>query len=251
LAAEVAHEINNPLTSILTFIKLVDKILNHEPFPLERLGELREFLSFMNSEATRCAGIARNLLDFARHGDIDLKDNDIHEILDRTLDVLRHRAEMNGIKIETHYDRNVPHLFCDFKRLQQAFMNMFWNGMEAMASGGVLRVSTQFNEQQELIELVISDTGSGIPEADIENIFEPFYTTKSDGKGVGLGLSVSYGIIRRHHGQVRVQSECGKGTTFMIQFRLTGNQSREIANGEDLEDEIDQQEVVAGAPHEA
>ena len=238
LAAEVAHEINNPLTSVLTFAKLMDRICRQEPFPLERLTELRQYIAFLDSEATRCGEIARNLLDFSRHGDIDLKENDLHEILEKTLDVLRHRAQMNNIRIETSYNRDTPPLVCDFKRLQQAFVNLFWNAIEAMPQGGSLSVSTSFDRKKEVVRLTIADTGTGITEEDLESIFEPFFTTKADGKGVGLGLSVAYGIIRQHHGTIRAQSNVGRGTSFTVEFKLNAHthphspEEPEISKGE-------------------
>ena len=219
LAAEIAHEINNPLTSVLTFSKLANRILRQEPFPQNRLPELRNFISLLNDEATRCTDIARNLLDFSRQTEIETRDTDINEILDKTLDILRHRAQLNDIEIVTSYERNIPHLFCDFKRLQQAFINLFWNAIEAMPNGGILSVSTSFNQHENTIDIGIKDTGVGIADENVDSIFEPFFTTKAEGKGVGLGLSVAYGIIRRHHGQIQVQSNVGGGTHFLISFK--------------------------------
>jgi two-component system, NtrC family, sensor kinase len=218
LAAEIAHEINNPLTSVLTFSKLVARIFHSEPFPSHRLPELCEYISHLETEATRCANLSRNLLDFSRHGDIDIKDNDVHEILNKTLDILRHRAVLGAIEIRTAFAPEVPRLYCDYKRLQQAFINLFWNAIEAMPQGGVLSVSTRFDPQPDVVTIEIGDTGVGIPEEDLERIFEPFFTTKAEGKGVGLGLSVAYGIIRQHHGEVRVRSDVGRGTHFTLQL---------------------------------
>ena len=218
LAAEIAHEINNPLTSVLTFAKLVTRIFQQEPFPVHRIPEVYEYVSYLDTEATRCANLARNLLDFSRQGDIEIKENSIHELLDKTLDVMRHRAELDQIKIHTDFAPGVPLLSCDFKRLQQAFVNILWNAIEAMPRGGVLSVSTDFDSERSLVTIEISDTGVGIPGEDLERIFEPFFTTKAETKGVGLGLSVAYGIIRQHKGAIRVHSEVGKGTSFILQL---------------------------------
>jgi PAS domain S-box-containing protein len=132
LAAEVAHEINNPLTSVLTFSKLATSILQQEPFPVHRVADLRDYISYLHSETERCATISRNLLDFSRQSQIEIRDNDIHEILDKTLNILRHRAGLDEIKIHTDYATGLPLLSCDFKRLQQAFINILWNGIEAV-----------------------------------------------------------------------------------------------------------------------
>jgi signal transduction histidine kinase len=218
LAAEIAHEMNNPLTSVLTFSKLATSILQQEPFPVHRVAKLRDYIFYLHGETERCATISRNLLDFSRQSQIEIRDNDIHEILDKTLNILRHRAGLDEIKIRTDYATGLPLLSCDFKRLQQAFINILWNGIEAMPEGGVLTVSTNFDRQRNIIEVKISDTGVGISEEDVEKIFEPFFTTKDEGKGVGLGLSVAYGIIRQHEGELYIQSKASEGVHCTIQF---------------------------------
>jgi two-component system NtrC family sensor kinase len=207
---------NNPLTSVLTFCKLANNILQHEPFPTQRAAELRDYISYLKSETERCANISRNLLDFSRQSEIEIRENDIHEILDKTLTILRHRAGLDEIEIQTDYHPELPLLSCDFKRLQQAFVNILWNAIEAMPEGGKLTVTTRFDREKDRIEIRVSDTGPGIPEEDVERIFEPFYTTKAEGKGVGLGLSVAYGIIRQHQGEIHFQSEVGQGTHVTI-----------------------------------
>jgi PAS domain S-box-containing protein len=226
LSAEIAHEINNPLTSVLTFNKLIEKIIQQQPFPVERIPELQEYVRFVNNEAGRCADIARNLLNFSRTAEIRIKENNLHEILSKTIDILRHRAEMNNITINTRYSLDVPPVHCDFSRIQQAFMNILWNAIEAMPHGGVLSISTEYASDcrhicksgKNMIQVTISDTGIGIPKENLDRIFEPFFSTKKEKSGVGLGLSVAYGIIRKHNGQIQVQSEAGIGTSFTIRL---------------------------------
>ncbi len=218
LAAEIAHEMNNPLTSVLTFCKLANSILQQDPFPEGRVSELRNYIAYLNSETERCANISRNLLDFSRQSEIEIRDNDIHEILDKTLTILSHRAGLDEIVIHTDYAAELPYLSCDFKRLQQAFINIFWNAIEAMPQGGTLSVATKFNQEMDRIEIQVTDTGLGISEDEMDRIFEPFFTTKADGKGVGLGLSVAYGIIRQHQGEIHIQSKVDEGTQFTIQL---------------------------------
>ncbi|MGD8923803.1 MAG: PAS domain S-box protein [Syntrophobacterales bacterium] len=220
LAAEIAHEMNNPLTSVLTFCKLANSILQQKPFPTERLTDLRDFISYLHSETERCANISRNLLDFSRQSEIEIRENDIHEILDKTLAILRHRAGLDEIEIDTSYADKVPFLSCDFKRLQQAFINILWNAIEAMPGGGRLTVSTGFDKEKDRVEIRISDTGVGISEEDLEKIFEPFFTTKAEGKGSGLGLSVAYGIIRQHRGEIQFLSKEGEGTDVIVHLPL-------------------------------
>jgi PAS domain S-box-containing protein len=216
LAAEVAHEINNPLTSVLTFTKLAARIVERDRIGPGRLKSLREYLGHMESEANRCAGIARNLLDFSRQGEIEIKKNDLREIIEKTLGVLRHRAEMGSITLQTVYEPRIPKLLCDYKRLQQAFINIFWNSIEAMPQGGLLEVTVACDRKKRQTYIDIRDTGTGIPEANLGKIFEPFFTTKAESRGVGLGLSVAYGIIRQHGGSIEVRSRLDKGTVFSI-----------------------------------
>lgn len=228
LSAEIAHEINNPLTSILTFNKLLEKIIRQQPFPVERIPELQDYIRFVNNEAKRCAEIARNLLNFSRTPEIRIQENDLHEILEKTLGILRHRAEMSNISIVTDYSGEIPPVRCDYSRIQQAFINIFWNAIEAMPDGGILSVTTSFETQPQcshlcksgknMVQVTIIDTGIGIPKENLDRIFEPFFSTKKEKSGVGLGLSVAYGIIRKHNGQILVQSEEGNGTCFMVQF---------------------------------
>jgi two-component system NtrC family sensor kinase len=218
LAAEIAHEINNPLTSVITFSKLLTTIMQQEPFPVHRVEELRTQIAYLQSETERCANISRNLLDFSRQTKIDVKENDINAILEKTLAILKHRAGLDRIEIRTQYASGIAHVSCDFSRLQQAFINILWNAIEAMPRGGSLTVTTDIDPQQQTVEVHIIDTGAGIPEENLERIFEPFFTTKEEGKGVGLGLSVAYGVIRQHHGEIQIQSKIGEGTHVTIQF---------------------------------
>jgi two-component system, NtrC family, sensor kinase len=218
LAAEIAHEINNPLTSVITFSKLLNSIMQQEPFPAHRLNDLRSYIGYLQNEAERCANISRNLLDFSRQTKIDVRENNINAILEKTLAILQHRADLDRIEIRTNYAPQLPPVSCDFSRLQQAFINILWNAIEAMPHGGLLTVTTDVEPQQETVEVHISDTGTGIPEVNLERIFEPFFTTKEEGKGVGLGLSVAYGLIRQHHGEIQIQSILGEGTHVTVQL---------------------------------
>jgi two-component system NtrC family sensor kinase len=218
LAAEIAHELNNPLTSVVTFSKLLSGIMQQEPFPAHRLPELRNYIAYLQGETERCATISRTLLDFSRQTKIEIKENDINVILDKTLTIVKHRAGLDQIEIRTQYASELPLVSCDFGRLQQVFVNLLLNSIEAMPRGGVLTVATNFDPTEHVIEVHITDTGTGIPEEDLERIFEPFFTTKEEGKGVGLGLSVAYGVIRQHHGEIQVQSRVGEGTHVTIQL---------------------------------
>lgn len=226
LSAEIAHEINNPMTSILTFNNLIDRILEQEPFPVHRIAELRDYIGYTSSEAKRCAKISKSLLDFSREHDVSLEEHSIHSILEKTLDILRHRTKFGDIKLVTSYGENIPLILCDYHRIQQVFCNILWNAIDAMPDGGVLSVATSFEPEEQkganpqcrqgMVKVVVSDSGTGIPPENLDRIFEPFFSTKTEKSGVGLGLAVAYGIIKKHGGDIQVQSRPGMGTTFTV-----------------------------------
>lgn len=228
LSAEIAHEINNPLTSVLAFNKLIEKILQQQPFPVKRIPEVQDYVRYVNSEAGRCAEIARNLLNFSRTTEIRITENDLRLVVEKTLDILRHRAEMNNVKIVTDFCTEIPLVHYDFNRMQQAMLNIMLNALDAMPRGGVLAVATSFDPRPQctyrcksgknMIQVTITDTGVGIPKENLDHIFEPFFSTKKEKSGVGLGLSVAYGIVRKHNGQILVRSEPGNGSCFIIQL---------------------------------
>ncbi|MCP4682361.1 MAG: GAF domain-containing protein [Desulfobacterales bacterium] len=214
LAATVAHEINNPLAAVLTYIKLIMKIISRDSFVPGRTGDISGYLKTMESETARCGEIVRNLLAFSRQSSIVVKPQNVEEIIDKTLMLIAHDLEMNEIDVVKDIEPDVPMVQCDFKRIQQALLNLMSNAAEAMTKGGFLTVAVSRSEGN--VEIVVSDTGCGISVKDQKNIFEPFFTTKEEGKGVGLGLSVVFGIISRHNGTIEVKSQKGKGSAFKV-----------------------------------
>jgi signal transduction histidine kinase len=194
------------------------KLTGRALFPADRLDAVNRYLSPMEDAVRRSGKIVKSLLEFSRRGQIELKENDVQEILRKTIDIVRHRCELEGIKIHTSFARDLPPVVCDFKRMQQPFLGIIFNAMEAMPEGGTLSISTRLDETGEYVCVDISDEGTGIPKEDVEKIFEPFYSTKEEGKGVGLGLSVAYGIVEQHYGKILVDSEMGKGTRFTIKL---------------------------------
>jgi PAS domain S-box-containing protein len=217
LAAEVAHEINNPLSVVLTYIRLMRKLIGRQRFSLERLDDVNRYLSTMDEEVSRSGNIVKSLLDFSRRAEIEVTENDIRAIVEKTIDLVRHRCELEEIEIITSHAPDLPPVLSDFKRLQQPILNIILNAIEAMPNGGSLRISTSVGENREFVSVDISDSGTGISKEDLEKIFEPFFSTKT-GKGVGLGLSVAYSIIHQHYGDISVRSEVGKGTQFTIRL---------------------------------
>ncbi|MDX2499722.1 MAG: ATP-binding protein [Deltaproteobacteria bacterium] len=219
LAATIAHEINNPLAGVLNYIRLMIKILSRNHVSQEKLEDIARYLKLVESEIARCGEIVKDLLAFSRRTKITIESNRIEDIIDKTLNLISHDLEMKEIQLQKSIEPNLPKVQCDFKQIQQVFLNLVYNASEAMANGGTLTVTANraFGSKENL-EVVISDTGSGIAKEDMENIFDPFFTTKEEEKGVGLGLSVVYGIIAKHNGTIEVESELGKGSTFKVRL---------------------------------
>ncbi len=219
LAATIAHEINNPLAAVLTYIRLMMKLVTQKRFGLKRLEDISRYLSTMETETARCGEIVKNLLAFSRQSKTVMEKNRIEDIIHRTLALISHDLEIRDIQVIQHIEPDLPSIICDFKQIQQALLNIISNAAESMQNGGSMTVSAgKSDSDKHWLEVVISDTGCGISEEDLEHIFEPFFTTKAEGKGVGLGLSVVYGIITRHNGVVEVQSELGKGSIFTVRL---------------------------------
>ncbi len=211
IAAGVAHEINNPLTSILLNVHLL----------LERPGRdaaQAETLGLIADETTRCAGIVRGLLEFARQTPSQAAPADINDVVERTLLLLEKQASVRNIAIEKGLDRSLPPIEIDRNKIQQVFSNLAINACEAMPGGGTLTVASRMSRDGTHVEISFTDTGMGIARENIPRLFDPFFTTKSF--GTGLGLSVSYGIIRGRGGTIRVRSEVGKGTVFTVRIPL-------------------------------
>ena len=211
LASGVAHEINSPLTGILTFAHLLMRRLKDHP-------ELKHELELIVRETTRVSAIVRGLLDFARESKPQKRPCNINELILQTLSLVEHQAVFHDIRIVKSLDPQVPMILADANQIQQVFMNILLNAADAMPAGGVLTITSDLIPEDSFVQVRFSDTGTGIPEKNLNRIFDPFFTTKADKKGTGLGLAVSYGIIDRHRGQIEVQSEEGKGTTFIIKL---------------------------------
>ncbi len=214
LSAGVAHEINNPLTGVLTYVRLIIKRLDKRS---DSDGEFRRYLDKVEKETERVSTIVKNLLDFARQRDPNLKSVDVNMVISESLDLLEHKIRLQNVEVEK-YLAILPRVTADFSQLQQVFMNLIINAIEAMEHGGKLVIKTLYDEASKMVEIEFTDTGIGIPKENLPKIFEPFYTTKS--KGTGMGLAVVFGIIAQHKGEIDVQSETNKGTTFEIRLPI-------------------------------
>jgi two-component system NtrC family sensor kinase len=211
LAASIAHEINNPLAGVLVYTQLLSKKVTGDALKKE---EALGYLSKMESEVGRCSRIIRNLLDFARQTEPVLRLVDVNQVVEQVLAMVGHQAQLQNVEVVKEFAPSLPNVMADFNQLQQVFTNLILNAIQAMADGGRLVLRTSVVDSQ--IKVDVQDTGHGIPKENLSKLFTPFFTTKERGKGVGLGLAVVHGIIERHKGKIKVQSEVGKGSTFSI-----------------------------------
>jgi two-component system NtrC family sensor kinase len=211
LSASVAHEINNPLFGILMHAKLVLRELGDNHVDVETI---KRHLSVIQAESSRCGDIVKNLLDFARQTGGEFTRHHLNSAVEQVLFLLGHHFEMQQISVTTILMQGDDELVCDARQLQQAIIAPCINAVEAMPDGGSLTVETMGDREN--VRIRIKDTGAGIPRDILPKIFEPFFTTKEGEAGLGLGLSVVYGIVQRHNGKVDIDSEQGKGTTLTI-----------------------------------
>lgn len=229
LAAVVAHEINNPLAGIRTYARLLRRRLagrDGEP-PTPETQEADGILHMVDSEAGRCGDIVRNLLAFSRASGVHFAEEDLSPIVERCRLLLNHQAEILGVTLVTEAPPGLPHITCDAAQVQQLILALAMNALEATPSGGRVTIKVQARPDRDELEIVVADTGCGIPEEHQQYIYEPFFTTKDAEKGVGLGLAVVYGIVRGHRGQIDLRSHPGEGTTFTV--RLPRAQPTEAA----------------------
>jgi len=208
ISAGMAHEIRNPLNSIGLYVQLLKGGLD-DP-------ERFEFLEKIEMEVRRIDGILIKLMDAVKRPRYHLQQVSIPKVIDSLLELFQSRAKMHGIRVERDYRANPPYILADATEIEQIFSNLFANAIEEMADGGVLTILLQ--QKDDTVNIDVTDTGKGIPHVDLQRIFDPFYTTKNS--GTGLGLSVVLRIIRTYNGKIEVKSEMGKGTTFSVSLPL-------------------------------
>ncbi|MBN1381987.1 MAG: cache domain-containing protein [Deltaproteobacteria bacterium] len=219
MSAGIAHEINNPLGGILLYSNLVS-----EDLPADTPA--RKNIEKIIYQANRCKNIVQNLLDFSRTETGEMLPLQINSVIDISLNLVKGQSMFHGIEIKTDLTQNLPDVIGDKSRLEQVFLNLFINAADAMDKKGKLTITTKLNTHNEVI-ILVSDTGKGIKKEDLPRIFEPFFTTKEPGRGTGLGLSLAYGVINIHKGNINVESQPDKGTTFIISLPTTVSNSIE------------------------
>jgi len=211
LTSQIAHELNNPIYGIMNTLELLKSEIPPE-------SKRRKILELSLSETQRLAEMLRNMLSFSKPEEEKKKPVNMNELIGGILLVMDKQMRESNVRVETDFDEEIPEVMASTNQMRQVMLNIFKNAKEAMPKGGILRVKTGKEDHKVLIR--IEDTGTGIPEEIRDKIFEAFFTTKQRVKGVGLGLSVCYGIIKDHGGEIRVESEEGKGTTFTITLPL-------------------------------
>lgn len=222
LSASVAHEINNPISGVLNLSMLLQRMLKADGVPPERLDDFRRYLGQITSETTRVGRIVSDLLAFSRRSKPQRADADLNKIIRATVSLAGHKLKLCDSSAVLELDERLPAVKCDASQIQQVVLNLVLNAAEAAQAkgGGKVMITTRRAGSGNCVEMIVEDNGEGIPPENLSKIFEPFFTSKSDGKGVGLGLAVLYGIIREHDGEVEVKSEVGVGTRFTVSLPL-------------------------------
>jgi two-component system NtrC family sensor kinase len=214
LTAGVAHELGNPLNNISmvaqTYIELYDDL---------NKADRLDYMNTVLEECSRIKNIVQNLLDFSRPRKTDFKVSNINTVVKSSLRLIQNMLHISGVETKLDLQTELPDVFIDENRIQGVLVNLYTNAIQAMSPGGTLSISTIFGNNSDNILIEIEDTGTGIPQEFISNIFDPFFSTKGTG-GTGLGLSISYGIIKNHKGEIKVKSEAGVGTTFTIELPI-------------------------------
>ncbi len=228
LSASVAHEINNPIAGVMNLSMLMQRMLKDDGIPPGRIEEFRKYLTQVTNETARVGRIVSDLLAFSRRSKPQRAPGDVNKIVKMTLSLVQHKMKLSNVQVETHLAEDLPPVPCDQSQMQQVALNLLMNAAEATQGKTERRVKVSTSSGDGMVRLVVADNGEGIPPENLAKIFHPFFTTKPEGKGVGLGLAVTYGIIEAHGGDVEVVSKVGEGTTFTVSLPLEPPQRAEL-----------------------
>jgi two-component system NtrC family sensor kinase len=222
LSLSVAHEINNPLSGILVYAKLVYKQINNQDIDPLKKENILKYLRMIEAETKRCGDIVKGLLDFSKSDQKDFEAVHIHDVLNKTYELMIHPMKIANINFLTDFSAKSDLVFCNPNQIKQACVAILVNASEAVTENGEVIFRTT-NMDADHICIEISDNGVGIAPENISHVFEPFFSTKQSTSGIGLGLSIVHGIVQNHKGKIDLKSESGKGTTFIITFPLIKN----------------------------
>lgn len=219
LSSSVAHEINNPLSGILIYTKLIQKQLSNPELFLSKRDSMLQHLKMIENETKRCGDIVKGLLDFSKKEQEDFEPEHLHKILQDTYELMLHPVKIANIAFRTDFSAKPDLVYCSPNQIKQACMAIIVNSIEAIRENGEITIRTS-NPDPDSVCVEIIDNGIGISEEDLPHIFEPFFSTKQQESGIGLGLAIVHGIIKSHNGKIQVNSEPGKGTDISITFPL-------------------------------
>jgi len=222
LSSSVAHEINNPLSGILIYTKLIYKQLSDPDLYASKKDSILRHLKLIENETKRCGEIVKGLLDFSRKEQEDFESKHLHKILQETYDLMTHPIKIANISFLTDFSAKSDLIFCSPNQIKQACVAILVNASEAVLDNGEIIISTK-NPDADTVRIEITDNGIGIPVDDIPHIFEPFFSTKHDTSGIGLGLAIVHGIVKSHNGKIEVKSELARGTTISISLPIIRN----------------------------
>ena len=231
MAAVVAHEVNNPLSGILTYAKLLRKWVGSGQAEHEKREEAMQCLDLIASESRRCGELVKNLLSLSRTSPMNVQLVDLHAVIDRCLLLGRPQLQNGGVELQLNLAKELPLVPCDAAQIEQVLLALIMNAIDAMPRGGNLWIETRLSGDGDEIEIRVRDDGVGIAPDILPQIFEPFLTTKERGHGVGLGLAISRGIVERHSGRIEVKSELGHGTTFTVTLPSQSPEASLVAAG--------------------
>ena len=215
--------INNPLSGILNYLRLMSRILDQGALSEDRKEKFQHYLGIVENETHRCSQIVSSLLSFSRISPPSFGNVQIDELLQRCILLSRHKLELSNIRLETSIPPDLPPVVGDFNQLQQCVINLIFYALDAMPEGGNLTLDSRLDGNRGRVIITVRDTGRGISSEHLPHIFEPFFTTKNEGYGGGLGLSTVYGSIERHKGDVYVESQSGEGTAIMLELPVSGS----------------------------
>ncbi len=226
LSAGIAHELKNPLSIILQGIAYVQSSVED--------GTLIDACDRIKKSAIRADTVIHNLLSFSRQASPSFSEEDMNIVIEESLAMVEHQLNLQNIEVIRDYSRRIPKVSVDGNQIKEVFINIFINAADAMKDGGTITLTTTAGtgkNGQPCVEVAITDTGTGIPEEILENVFDPFFTTKRNSGGTGLGLSVTKGIIDRHHGSIVINSKVGAGTTVTITLPCNPPEKGDALNG--------------------